>query len=115
MKQKPRVQQQNDAPASAETAEKEISRQGSRYSSGSDDLNLSNVSQSQPGRAPFPPPQTSSNNNNQASLGVSGGDPHDDSGIGIRTPEEDFPMDKFAFSGAENVGLSAGELTAGAG
>ncbi|KAF5126112.1 Transcriptional regulator RFX1 [Metarhizium anisopliae] len=109
MKQKPRAQQATNTSTNAETAEKESSRQNSRYSSGSDELNLSNVSQSQPGRAPFPPPP----NNNQATLGVSGGDPHDDSGIGIRTPEEEFPMDKFSFTGAENVGMTA-ELTTGA-
>ncbi|OAQ63516.1 SAK1 protein [Pochonia chlamydosporia 170] len=111
MKQKPQAQQPTTTPANAEAAEKETSRQNSRYSSGSDDLNLSDVSQSQPGRAPFPPPP----NSNQASLGVSGGDPHDDSGIGIRTPEEDFPMDKFSFTGTENVGMTGTELTAGAG
>ncbi|GAB0136814.1 hypothetical protein EsDP_00005102 [Epichloe bromicola] len=112
MKQKPRVQQSADVGTNAQIAEKETSRQNSRYSSGSDDLNLSNVSQSQPGRAPFPPPPST----NQASVGVSGGDPHDDSGIGIRTPEDDFPMDKFAFSGTENGGMITGpELTAAAG
>ncbi|KAG8413221.1 hypothetical protein J3458_012809 [Metarhizium acridum] len=108
MKQKPRTQQATNTSTNTETAEKESSRQNSRCSSGSDELNLSNVSQSQPGRAPFPPPP-----NNQATLGVSGGDPHDDSGIGIRTPEEEFPMDKFSFTGAENVGMTA-ELTTGA-
>ncbi|KAK2590928.1 hypothetical protein QQS21_011389 [Conoideocrella luteorostrata] len=111
MKQKARPQQSTSTGADAETAEKDTSRQNSRYSSGSDDINLSNVSQSQPGRAPFPPPPST----NQASVGVSGGDPHDDSGIGIRTPEEDFPMDKFAFAGTENVGMTAGaELSTGA-
>lgn len=116
MKQKPRAQQSADADTDGQTAEKESSRQNSRYRSGSDDLNLSNVSQSQPGRAPFPPPPST----NQMPVGVSGPDPHDDSGIGIRTPEEEFPMDKFAFAGTENGGTvsgpesTAGSLTAGA-
>ncbi|KAK5630859.1 hypothetical protein RRF57_006574 [Xylaria bambusicola] len=49
------------------------------------DLNASPrlTAQAQPDRAPFP-------------SRVDGPDP-DDSGIGIRTPEEDFPMEKFSF------------------
>lgn len=86
------------------------SRNGS--GSGSEDLNLSHVSHSQPGRAPFPPPPGGSSH---APTGPSGGDPHDDSGIGIRTPEEDFPMDKFAFAGPASVRMVAGpELAAAA-
>ncbi|TQS31886.1 hypothetical protein Golomagni_07820, partial [Golovinomyces magnicellulatus] len=77
---------------------KETSQPNSRSSSSSsksEDLNLSHVAPSQPGRAPFPPP-TKSNaaSNDQGSVA---GDAHDDSGIGIRTPEEDFPMDKYTF------------------
>ncbi|MBE3045432.1 hypothetical protein IMZ48_23365 [Candidatus Bathyarchaeota archaeon] len=34
---------------------------------------------------------------------------HDDSGIGIRTPEDEFPMDKYGFSGPEDAGLLPGE------
>ena len=72
-----------------------VSNTGSRYSSASDDFNMSHVSQSQPDRAPFPP-APGSNNNNQAS--------HDDSGIGIRTPDEELPpMDKFSFTPAANT------------
>jgi regulatory factor X len=62
-----------------------------RRNSGSVDVNVSRVSnsQAQPDRAPFP-------------SRVDGQDPlhsanPDDSGIGIRTPEEDFHMDKFEF------------------
>ncbi|TPX15178.1 uncharacterized protein E0L32_004736 [Thyridium curvatum] len=83
--------------AKKQTSSKEISQQGSRYSSGSDDFNMNNVSQSQPDRAPFPSAPVP---NNQDVLGMNSAS-HDDSGIGIRTPEEDFPMDKFAFSSAE--------------
>ncbi|TWU77530.1 hypothetical protein ED733_007393 [Metarhizium rileyi] len=108
MKQKPRTHQTTSTFNNTETAEKETSRHNSRYSSGSDDLNVSNVSQSQPGRAPFPPP-----NNNQAIVDVSNADPHDDSGIGIRTPEEDFPMDKFSFTGTEIGGMTTADLATG--
>ncbi|KAF4464971.1 sak1 [Fusarium albosuccineum] len=93
---------------------KETSRQNSRYSSGSDELNLNNTSQNQGERAPFPP----ANKATQNTMSMSGGDAHDDSGIGIRTPEEDFPMDKFGFTGAENQDhglLTGSELVGGAG
>ncbi|KAG6220184.1 hypothetical protein E4U34_003050 [Claviceps purpurea] len=98
MKQKPQVQRPIDTSIHIQPVEKESSRQTSRHSTSSDDLNLSSLSQSQPGRAPFPPPPST----NQTSAGVSGPDPHDDSGIGIRTPDEEFPMDKFSFGGTEN-------------
>ncbi|KAJ4250599.1 hypothetical protein NW762_011858 [Fusarium torreyae] len=78
-------------------AAKDTSRQTSRYSSGSDELNLNNTSQNQGERAPFPP----ANKVNQNSTSMSGGDVNDDSGIGIRTPEEDFPIDKFGFTVSE--------------
>ncbi|TFB05091.1 Transcriptional regulator RFX1 [Trichoderma ghanense] len=91
----PAAERQPQVPSKA------TSRQVSRYSSGSDDVN---VSHTQPGRAPFPPPSST----NPAPMTT---DSHDDSGIGIRTPEEDFPMDKFTFAGAESQGM---ELTAGA-
>ncbi|RGP65095.1 cephalosporin c regulator 1 [Fusarium sporotrichioides] len=78
---------------------KDTSRQTSRYSSGSDELNLNNASQNQGERAPFPP---ASNKVNQNSASMNGGDMHDDSGIGIRTPEEEFNLDKFDYTGAEN-------------
>ena len=114
MKQKARPAQSanHNANREAASAEKESTRKNSRYSSGSEDLNLSSASQSQPGRAPFPPP---SNKSSRASMGGAGADLHDDSGIGIRTPEEEFPMDKFTFTGADNAALVTGtELTAGA-
>lgn len=77
----------------------ELSLQVSHYSAGGDEFNnlgshMSNT-HSQPNRAPFPP------NNNVSSAGHDDGSQspsHDDSGIGIRTPDEDFPpMDKFEF------------------
>lgn len=65
----------------------DISRENSRLSNGSDELSsTSKVPQSQPDRAPFP----SLDANQQENL-------HDDSAIGIRTPEEELPMDKFEF------------------
>ncbi|KAI1084126.1 RFX DNA-binding domain-containing protein [Whalleya microplaca] len=85
--------------------QKDASQQGSRLSTGSEELNMSNVSQSQPDRAPFP---SQLETNGQDSLHASPN--HDDSGIGIRTPEEEFPMDKFEFQqnhgqGLQNLGL----------
>lgn len=97
------------AAPNAEAAGKEAGHQNSRYSSASEDLNLS---QSQPGRAPFPPPgsNNTSSKNNQAPVE---NDAHDDSGIGIRTPEEEFPMDKYTYAGAETPALmGGGELAA---
>nr|CAB85587.1 cephalosporin C regulator 1 [Hapsidospora chrysogena] len=47
-------------------------------------------------RAPFPPKQ-----GHAANMGDAASDAHDDSGIGIRTPETDFPVDKFGLHEAE--------------
>ncbi|WAO93702.1 RFX-type winged-helix domain-containing protein [Fusarium falciforme] len=97
-------------PATQETAG---SRQNSRYNGSAEELGVNTASQNQGERAPFPPAKT-----NQNSMGMSGNDGLDDSGIGIRTPEEDFPMDKFSFTGSENPdhGLLTGtELDPGAG
>jgi regulatory factor X, other len=70
---------------------KDTSCQGSQLGSGSEDYNtMPNTSQSQSNRAPFP---SQADNQGHDSLGVSANP--DDSGIGMRTPEEDFPMDKF--------------------
>ncbi|KAI0471888.1 RFX DNA-binding domain-containing protein [Xylariaceae sp. FL0804] len=71
------------------TATKNGSQHGSRLSSADMDMNVSQVSQAQPDTAPFPPRpegQESMQSTNP-----------DDSGIGIRTPEDDFPMEKFEF------------------
>ncbi|KAK5993191.1 Transcriptional regulator RFX1-like protein [Cladobotryum mycophilum] len=77
----------------SQAAVKTTTRQNARYSTGSEDIGATHVSHTQPGRAPFPPPSSS----NQQAIN----DPHDDSGIGIRTPEEDFPLEKFTFTGTE--------------
>jgi regulatory factor X len=83
---------------------KDLSRQGSRYSSASDDFNMSHASHSQPDRAAFPSAPAP---NNHDGLG-SGNGSHDDSGISIRTPDEELPMDKFSFTPARNKDLFAG-------
>ncbi|KAF4455247.1 hypothetical protein F53441_2397 [Fusarium austroafricanum] len=95
MKQKSSQTTGSTTPTPPQAA-KDTSRQNSRYSS--DELNLNNTSQNQGERAPFPP----ANKPNQNSMSMGGGDIHDDSGIGIRTPEEDFPMDKFGFTGTDS-------------
>ncbi|KAF6827439.1 RFX DNA-binding domain-containing protein [Colletotrichum plurivorum] len=76
----------------------ETSRQESRYSTGSEEFNFSNLPQAQPDKAPFPPANSQSQVD---SAGMAGGSNPDDSGIGIRTPEEDFPIDKYTFSHSE--------------
>ncbi len=85
--------------AKQQATERNVSNPGSRYSSASDDFNISRVSQTQPDRAPFPSAPAASHDsmNNQAS--------HDDSGIGIRTPDEELPPmdDKFSFTPAANT------------
>ena len=88
-----------------QASSRETSRQGSRYSSGSDDLNLSHVSQSQPDRAPFP---SAPGPNSHEFVGMNGNAGHDDSGIGIRTPDEDFPMEKFGFPQPDGEELMVG-------
>jgi regulatory factor X len=80
---------------------KEVGQQDSRYDNGNENVDISSMPHTQSGRAPFPPPNTASH----APMGMSGNDAHDDSGIGIRTPEEDFPMDKYTFQGTETPGL----------
>ncbi|KAK4164885.1 transcriptional regulator RFX1 [Cladorrhinum sp. PSN259] len=81
-----------------QTAPRELSNHGSRYSSASDDFNLSRVSESQPDRAPFPSaPSAASLQSNP-----------DDSGIGIRTPDEDLPGEKFELTPGNTQDLFAG-------
>ncbi|KAI8959108.1 RFX DNA-binding domain-containing protein [Daldinia sp. FL1419] len=58
----------------------------------SDDQEVSHISHPQPDRAPFP---SQLEVNGVDSLHMSAN--HDDSGIGIRTPEEDFPIEKFEY------------------
>lgn len=82
-----------------QSANRELSHQGSRYSSGSDDFGLSRMPEPQPDRAPFPsaPP---ANSQQQTT--------HDDSGIGIRTPDEELPGEKFSLTPATTQDLFAG-------
>ncbi|PKS10742.1 hypothetical protein jhhlp_002499 [Lomentospora prolificans] len=74
---------------------------GSRYSSGSDDFHLSNLSQPQPDKTKLPQRGNGTQDNN---VDVDGS-PHDDSGIGIRTPEEEFPLEKYSFATTESGAL----------
>lgn len=94
MKLKSATQSQLTIPK-RQSANREVSNQGSRYSSASDDFNMSRMSESQPDRARFP--SVPSANTQQTS--------HDDSGIGIRTPDEDLPGEKFSFTPANGQDL----------
>lgn len=78
-------------------ANKELSLPEAGFSRGSKKVGMTHVSQTQPGRAPFPPPSSK-----EAAMGTNGGDANDDSGIGIRTPEDEFPRDKFSFAEMES-------------
>ncbi|KAL1840731.1 hypothetical protein VTJ49DRAFT_171 [Mycothermus thermophilus] len=57
--------------------------------------------QRQPDRAPFPPGPNSATESNPPTT-------HDDSGIGIRTPDEELPADKFTLTPATTQDLFAG-------
>lgn len=86
------------AVAKRQSATRELSTQGSRYSSASDDFTLSRMQEPQPDRAPFP--SGTAANNQQTT--------HDDSGIGIRTPDEELPSEKFSLTPATTQDLFAG-------
>jgi regulatory factor X len=79
------------------------SRQESRYSSGSDDFLRDNGNVDNTGSAPRPMDVTS-----QAAMNAAAG--HDDSGIGIRTPDEDFSMGKYEFERTSHAPLGSNEL-----
>ncbi|CAK7267003.1 hypothetical protein SEPCBS119000_002317 [Sporothrix epigloea] len=65
-------------------------------------------SQSQPDRAPFPSaPSHGATTTSHDSLSM-GNTNHDDSGIGIRTPDEDFPIEKYSFPAVEGQELLVG-------
>lgn len=81
-----------------QSANRELSHQGSRYSSGSDDFGMSRMPEPQPDRAPFP--SVPAANSQQTT--------HDDSGIGIRTPDEELPGEKFSLTPATTQDLFAG-------
>jgi regulatory factor X len=83
---------------SSRAVKRAAGNQGSRYSSASEEFNMARLSESQPDRATFPPPPAAGTQ--QAS--------HDDSGIGIRTPDEDLPGEKFSFTSANAQDLFAG-------
>ncbi|KAI0596690.1 RFX DNA-binding domain-containing protein [Biscogniauxia sp. FL1348] len=85
------------------------SQAGSRRSSGSEEGGLSQMTQPQPDRAPFPS-QLEANDHN--SLAMTN---HDDSGIGIRTPEDDFPMEKFELQQGQSQGQGQGLHSLGLG
>lgn len=71
-------------------------KQESRYSSGVEDFEYSFSNPLPvPDRAPFPSTNKASS---AETTGLGGAMNPDDSGIGIRTPDEDFPMDKYTFS-----------------
>ncbi|KAK4203709.1 RFX DNA-binding domain-containing protein [Triangularia verruculosa] len=90
------------------TAQREVGGgHGSRYSSASDDFNLGRMAgdhhhhhQPQPDRAVFPSAAPSAQSN------------PDDSGIGIRTPDEDLPGEKFGIASPGPTGdlFGGGEL-----
>ncbi|KAI8630186.1 RFX DNA-binding domain-containing protein [Xylariaceae sp. FL1651] len=79
-------------------------QQEPRRNSSSTDMEVPRVanSQAQPDRAPFP-----ARVDGQDSLHSTN---PDDSGIGIRTPEEDFPIDKFEFPQGHNHSLETLDL-----
>ena len=86
---------------------RDLGRQGSRYGGAADDSSFPPISQNQPDRAPFPSaPAQGTTNNNHDSLSMMNGN-HDDSGIGIRTPDEDFPLEKYNFSATDDQELMA--------
>ncbi|KAL2197597.1 hypothetical protein P885DRAFT_68719 [Corynascus similis CBS 632.67] len=81
-----------------QSTNRELGHQGSRYSSASDDFGMPRMPEPQPDRAPFP--SGSASNTQQTT--------HDDSGIGIRTPDEELPGDKFSLTPATTQDLFAG-------
>ncbi|KAF3348281.1 Leptomycin B resistance protein pmd1 [Verticillium dahliae VDG2] len=84
--------------AAAPIPNNEAQGETARQSGGSEEFNFSSLSSAQPDRAPFP----STNSTTQVDpAGLGGGCNPDDSGIGIRTPDEEFPMDKYTFSQTE--------------
>ncbi|SPO00701.1 related to cephalosporin C regulator 1 (cpcR1 gene) [Cephalotrichum gorgonifer] len=97
------------AATKPQTASKETTSQPGRCGSGSggDEFQVSSFTQAQPDKTGFSQRQRTSQENVDADVNT-----HDDSGIGIRTPEEDFPMDKFGFTTAEDASLLPGETLA---
>ncbi|KAK4105053.1 hypothetical protein N658DRAFT_493161 [Parathielavia hyrcaniae] len=88
----------NLAVPKRQSANRELSHQGSRYSSASDDFTMGRMPEPQPDRAPFPSGPAA---NTQHAT-------HDDSGIGIRTPDEESAGEKFSLTPATTQDLFAG-------
>ncbi|KAI1853507.1 hypothetical protein JX265_004163 [Neoarthrinium moseri] len=79
------------SPANPSIPARSLSRQASQMTNSNENFHpLPKGPQSQANRAPFP---SQVDTHTRDSLGLSVNP--DDSGIGMRTPEEDFPMDKF--------------------
>jgi regulatory factor X len=80
---------QSPLPATKRQAtDREMSHHASRYSSASEDFDISRITEPQPDQAPFPSAPAA--NNQQTN--------HDDSGIGIRTPDEESPVEKYSLT-----------------
>ncbi|KAL2152029.1 hypothetical protein VTH82DRAFT_5213 [Thermothelomyces myriococcoides] len=90
--------QNSNAAPKRQTENRETSHQESRYSSASDDFGMPRMPEAQADRASLPSGPAS---NTQQST-------HDDSGIGIRTPDEELPGDKFSLTPATTQDLFAG-------
>ena len=82
------------------------SQPASRYSSGSDDMLRDNGNGDNGISIPRPMDVTS-----QAAMNAAAG--HDDSGIGIRTPDEDFMNGKYDFVGHEHSHMEPTRLHSG--
>jgi regulatory factor X, other len=83
---------------------KEASRPESRYSSGSDDFNFAKLSQARAQQPGLPP---GASKENHEAMEMTGDGNHDDSGIGIRTPDEDVAMEKFSFTSLDGAPLES--------
>jgi regulatory factor X, other len=90
--------------ANRSIASRAASHHESRYSSGSDDFLRDNGNGEGSVSAPRPMDVTS-----QAAMNAAAG--HDDSGIGIRTPDEDFTMGKYDFTRGDSQPHLGNDLT----
>ncbi|TLD23980.1 hypothetical protein PspLS_06625 [Pyricularia sp. CBS 133598] len=82
-----------DAQKSYASENRETSVQESTLGRASEEHHGLSQSQPQPDRAPFPGCSPANGSQEDASTSIN----PDDSGIGIRTPDEDFPMDSIKF------------------
>ncbi|KAH7318737.1 hypothetical protein B0I35DRAFT_503313 [Stachybotrys elegans] len=88
----------NEVPKRRLMSQETTRQQSQQISVGDEGLDMADKTQSQPGRAPFPPPSASAATNSQGQPAMGGGDNPDDSGIVIQSPEDEFSIDKFAFT-----------------